>query len=158
MERSRVMYRIVGIGVALMVAAACSSAPSHPTTAADLSGAPTPRGSVERFLAAVRAEDLQAMAAVWGTKDGPVKDITRQELEQREMIMARCLENDSATFVDNTAGLGGDRLLRYTLFRGQVSRTTTFTVVPGPESRWYVEQINLRDVHSCTVQAGQPLN
>ena len=158
MERPRVHYRIVAIGVALVVAAACSSAPSHPATAADLSGAPTPRGSVERFLESVRAEDLQAMGAVWGTKDGPVRDIPRQELEQREMIMARCLENDSATFVDNTAGLGSDRLLRFTLYRGAITRTTTFTVVTGPESRWYVEQINLRDVHSCTVQAGQPVS
>jgi hypothetical protein len=73
------------------------------------------------------------------------------------MIMARCLANDSATFVDNTEGLEGARLIRFTLYRGPITRTTTFTTVSGPESRWYVEQINLRDVHSCTVQAGQPV-
>ena len=97
------------------------------------------------------------MGVVWGTKEGPVKDIPRQELEQREMIMARCLEHDSASFLEDSPGTEGDRLIRFTLFRGTLTRTTTFTVVPGPQSRWYVEQINLRDVHSCTVQAGDQI-
>ena len=68
MERSRVHYRIVAIGVALAVAAACSSAPSHPATAADLNGAPTPRGAVERFLASVRAEDLPGHGGCLGDR------------------------------------------------------------------------------------------
>jgi hypothetical protein len=151
----------VAISAALVVAAACSSVPTNNTTAgaaaANVTGAPTARGAVERFLAAVRAEDLQAMSAVWGTKDGPVQGISRQELEQREIIMVRCLSNDSATFLDNTEAPGGDRLVRFTLYKGPVVRTTSFTVEVAPESRWYVSEINLRDVHSCTVQAGQPI-
>lgn len=150
-------YRIVVLGAAFVVAAACGSVQTPSPAATDLTGAPTPRGSVERFLAAIRAQDLQAMGVVWGTKEGPVKDIPRQELEQREMIMARCLEHDSASFLEDSPGTEGDRLIRFTLFRGTLTRTTTFTVVPGPQSRWYVEQINLRDVHSCTVQAGDQI-
>jgi hypothetical protein len=159
MECSRVQYRIVVLGAMLVAAAACSTVQTAPPNAAasDLTGAPTPRGAVERFLAAVRAQDLQAMGVVWGTKAGPVKDIPRQELEQREMIMARCLEHDSASFLEDSPGTEGDRLIRFTLYRGTLTRTTTFTVVSSPESRWYVEQINLRDVHSCTVQAGDQI-
>jgi hypothetical protein len=152
-----VRYRILAISAALLLAAACSSVPTNNSTPANVTGAPTARGAVERFLAAVRAEDLQAMSAVWGTKDGPIQGISRQELEQREIIMVRCLSNDSATFLDNTEAPGGDRLVRFTLYKGPVVRTTSFTVEVAPESRWYVSQINLREVHSCTVQAGQPV-
>jgi hypothetical protein len=154
-----VQYRIVAISAALVLAAACSSVQSTPgSPAGNVTGAPTPRGAVERFLAAVRAEDLQAMAAVWGTKDGPVHDISRQELEQREIVMVQCLANDSASFLDNTEAPGGDRMVRFTLYRGPVVRTTAFTVEAATENRWYVSQIDLRDVHACTVQAGQPIS
>jgi hypothetical protein len=153
-----VRYRlaaIVPVGVALAAVVACRSAPTR--SAADLSGAATPRGAVERFLASVRAQDLQAMGLIWGTKNGPAREtVPREELEKREVILTQCLAHDSAAFLDENSAPGDDRQVRYVLFHGQVTRTTAFTAESGPQARWYVKEINLRDVHSCTLEAGQP--
>jgi hypothetical protein len=148
--------RIVGAVVALAGVLACRSVPAR-TSTGDQTGAPSPRAAVDRFLAAVRAQDLQALSVVWGTKSGPARDnIQREELEKREVIMTQCLSNDSASFVDDTPGLGGDHLVHFTLYRGSVTRTTAFTTQEDASSRWYVKEIDLKGVHSCTAQAGQP--
>jgi hypothetical protein len=152
-----VRYRLAAIVTGTMVAviAACHSPSTKP--APDLSGAPSARGAVERFLAAVRSQDLQAMSLVWGSKAGPAREtLPREELEKREVILAQCLANDSASFVDENSAPDGDRQVRYALHHGNVVRTPTFSVEEGPLSRWYVRQIDLRDVHSCTVEAGAP--
>jgi hypothetical protein len=141
--------------VALAAAVACKSAPAR-TSTGELPGAPNPRVAVERFLAAVRAQDLQAMSVVWGSKSGPARDnIQREELEKREVIMTQCLANDSASFADDSPGLGGEHLLHFTLFRGAVTRNTAFTTQADGAARWYVTAIDLKSVHSCTAQAGQ---
>jgi len=97
------------------------------------------------------------MGVVWGTKVGPARvTVPREELEKREVIMTQCLANDSASFLDESAVLDGDRQLRYVLHHGSLARTTVFIAESGPMDRWYVKEIELRDVHSCTVEAGQP--
>ena len=73
-------------------------------------------------------------------------------------MIARCLENDSATYVDDAADWVPTACSVSRCIGAPVTRTTTFAVVSGPGAEWYVEQINLRDVHSCTVQAGQPVS
>jgi hypothetical protein len=152
-----VRYRLAAIvtaSAAAVTIAACKSAPTRP--AGDLSGAPTARGAVERFLAAVRAQDLQAMGVVWGSKAGPAREtIPREELEKREVILTQCLANDSAKFLDENAVPDGNRQVRFALYHGAISRTTVFTTESGPVSRWYVKEIDLRDVHSCTLENGQ---
>jgi hypothetical protein len=152
-----VQYRTLGAAAALVAAMACKSAPAR-TSSGDLTGAPTARGAVERFLAAVRAQDLQAMSVVWGTKDGPARDaLPRDLMEKREVIMTQCLAHDSASFIDETPSLDGARQVRFILYRGPVTRTTSFTAESSPQSRWYVREIDLRNVHSCTVEAGQQI-
>lgn len=152
--------RIVCAFMALAAVAACKSASSgHGNAAANAEpGAPTPRAAVERFLAAVRAQDLQAMSMVWGTKSGPARDnIQREQLEKREVIMTQCLANDSASFVEDSPGLGGDHLVHFLLYRGPVTRSTAFTTQSDGSARWYVKEIDLKSVHSCTAEAGQQL-
>ena len=39
-----------------------------------LTGAPTARAAVEDFLNAVKAQDIQAMSVIFGTKNGPSRD------------------------------------------------------------------------------------
>src|ERR687885_2406127 len=79
---------------ALPAASACASKPTRPETRpaarpearpttstgavataprGSRVGADSPRDAVEDFLKAVRAQDLQAMAAVWGTQKGPAR-------------------------------------------------------------------------------------
>ena len=152
--------RIVGALIALAAFAACKSASSGNGAGANGGepGAPSPRVAVERFLAAVRAQDLQAMSMVWGTKSGPARDnIQREQLEKREVIMTQCLANDSASFVEDSPGLGGDHLVHFVLYRGPVTRSTAFTTQSDGSARWYVKEIDLKGVHSCTAEAGQQL-
>lgn len=149
-------YRLAAIvtGTIVAVIAACRSPSTKPSP--DLSGAPTARGAVERFLAAVRSQDLQAMSLVWGSKAGPAREtLPREELEKREVVLANCLANDSASFLDENSAPDGDRQVRYVIHHGNIVRTPAFSVEEGPLSRWYVREIDLRDVHSCTVEAGQ---
>ena len=109
-------------------------------------------------VAAVRAQDLQALSVVWGTKNGPARDgMQREELEKREVIMTQCLANDSASYYDEVTTANDEHQVRFVLYRGRVTRTTTFTTEADPASRWYVKAIDLKDVHSCTVQAGQQI-
>jgi hypothetical protein len=153
-----VRYRLAAIvtGTIVAVIAACRSPSTKPSP--DLSGAPTARGAVERFLAAVRSQDLQAMSLVWGSKAGPARQtLAREELEKREVVLAQCLANDSASFLDENSAPDGDRQVRFVIHHGNTIRTPAFSVEEGPLSRWYVREIDLRDVHSCTVEAGQPV-
>lgn len=98
------------------------------------------------------------MSMVWGTKSGPARDnIQREQLEKREVIMTQCLANDSASFVEDSPGLGGDHLVHFVLYRGPVTRSTAFTTQADGSARWYVKEIDLKGVHSCTAEAGQSL-
>ena len=79
---------IIAFGLAL---AACGG----PNTTGPLTGAPAPRTAIEQFLAAVRAQDLQAMSVIWGSEKGPARDlIERRELEKRELIMQCMLAHE----------------------------------------------------------------
>ena len=61
-------------------------------------GAATPAAAVDAFLAAAKAEDLQAMSAVWGTPTGSVRDqIPRDELDKREIYIIRCSATTDTT-------------------------------------------------------------
>jgi hypothetical protein len=126
----------------VMVLAACG-----PKSGGPLTGAPAPRTAVEQFLAAVRAQDLQAMSVVWGSEKGPARDlIERQELEKRELVMQCMLTHDRFRILSEAAGSAGKRVFRVELRRGSITRATNFTSVQGPSDRWYVETADLEPV------------
>jgi hypothetical protein len=131
--------------LALLVFAACrtSATPKGP-----MPGAPAPRAAVESFLSAVRAQDLQAMSAVWGSTKGPARDIIddRAELEKRELVMQCYLNHDRFRILGDVPGDNGGRVFRVELTKGNLTRATTFTTVPGPSERWYVLEADLNPV------------
>jgi hypothetical protein len=138
-------------------AAACASRPADTTTTP--AAAPAPRGgqtgggtareAVDAFLASVRAQDVQATSAIWGTKDGPARDngkMTRTELEKRVLIMQCFLAHDASRIVNDLPAAEGKRTVRVELTNAGRARQTNFTVVQGPRSRWYVESADLDPV------------
>jgi hypothetical protein len=126
----------------ITILAACG-----PRSGGPLTGAPAPRTAVEQFLAAIRAQDLQAMSVIWGSEKGPARDlIERQELEKRELIMQCMLSHDRFRIVSEGAGTAGKRVFRVELRRGTLTRATNFTSVQGPSDRWYVESADLEPV------------
>jgi hypothetical protein len=122
------------LGLAALVAACRTPQPG--TT---LTGAAAPRIAVEQFLSAVRAQDLQAMSAVWGNEKGPARDqFERTELEKREIVIQSCLSHDKFRILDESPGEGGTRVLRVELTIGSVVRSPKFKTIRGPSDRWYV--------------------
>ncbi|MGH7663058.1 MAG: hypothetical protein ACRENI_01985 [Gemmatimonadaceae bacterium] len=114
-----------------------------------MTGAPTPRAAVERFLAAVRAQDLQAMSVIWGTRDGPARDeFERSQLEKRELIMMCFFDHESYRIVTEAPGQAGSRVLQVELTKGPYRVATNFYAVPGPSDRWYVENADLEPVEA----------
>jgi hypothetical protein len=139
--------------VALVLAAACHGAASTPATAVKPAGEPLGSGSggatsaraaVAGFLTAVRNEDLQAMALMWGTVAGPSRNtIPREELEKRELIMMCFLRHDRYQMISDAGSTAGQRRIEVELEQGTLSRTSAFTVVPAPDGRWYVQSFDM---------------
>jgi hypothetical protein len=112
---------------------------------------------VELFLGAVRAQDLQAMSAVWGEPNGLARDLLpRDELEKRELIMQCYLGHDKFRIVSDASAAGGKRDFQVALTKGSLTRTTTITAVRGPSDRWYVGNADLAPVKDlCAAGSGR---
>ncbi len=132
----------------LLAGVACQSrtvevpTPSPVNAPATVSGA---RPALEAFLSAIRAQDLQALAVAWGDKSGPVRDtkvFSREEMEQRELILIRCFKHDRSRVLGESPAAGGERKFEVELVRGTVTRVADFFTVPGPD-RWYVRSANM---------------
>ena len=138
-------HRVKRLAVTLLLAVLAAGCRPTPE-AGPLPGAPAPRLAVENFLAAVRAQDLQAMSAIWGTREGPItenKSLTRDAVERRELIMMCFLGHDRYRLGGETPGEGGRRVFAVELTRGTISRSSNFFTVQGPSSRWYVESVDI---------------
>jgi len=109
-----------------------------------LTGAAAPRLAVEQFMAAVKAQDLQAMSLVWGTVKGPARDqLERNELEKREIIMQGCYDHERFRILDEGPAPDGERVVRVEVTRGAKKATPSFAVVKGPSDRWYVRDAGI---------------
>lgn len=143
------MRKLLLIG--LLFAGACKTrtievpAPS-PVTAVPAAAGPRP--ALDAFLSAIRAQDLQALANAWGDKNGPVRDtkvFSREEMEQRELILIRCFKHDRARVLNESPAADNERTFQVELVRGTVTRVTDFFTAKGPD-RWYVRSANMDPV------------
>lgn len=102
---------------------------------------------MQRFFAAVHAQDLQAMGAVWGTTAGPAREtMDRTELEKREVILQCYFNFDTFRILSTQPAQEGRQVVRVELTRGGKTRTPTVFTVPGPNGRWYVENLDIAAV------------
>ena len=123
----------------LVLATACRTVPAGNS----LGGAESPRAAVEKYLAAARAQDLQALGAVWGDEKGPTRDrIPRTQLDQLELIQLCLLKHDQARVGDPAVAIGGRFTMQVNLTQGQLQANVRFTVAEGPSNRWYVEDFD----------------
>ena len=136
--------------VLLALAAACRTSPPSTTPTGAVYGADSPRQAVEAFLSGIRAGDLQAISAVWGDSRGPAivqSDITRDEVEKRELIMICYFRHDSARVLEQvSSGEPSQTSYRVELTRGAQTRTPTVSTIQGPQSRWYVVNADIMAV------------
>jgi hypothetical protein len=133
----------------LLVLCACPS----PKPGMQQAGAKSPKAAVESFLSAVRAQDLQAMAAVWGTEKGPARDaMAPDRLEKSELIMMCYFAHDKFRIAREVTR-EGKQVLTVDLSKGPLTRTTSFYAVKGPSSRWFVENADIAPVQDFCRQA-----
>ncbi len=129
-----------------MLSAACATTSGGRATSRE-TGAASAREAVDRFLAAIHAQDLQAISIVWGTDHGAARDVVnRAELEKREIIMICFFNHDKASVGPDTPGEKGQRVFPVTLTKGSLTRVSDFTAVQGPGGRWYVENADIMKV------------
>lgn len=115
-----------------------------PSTNLSVTGGPDARGAAQAFLDAGKAQDLQALSAVWGNTTGPLRNTEPHDrLEKRELIMMCFFKFDTDSIGSPSAAPGSRIVFPVTLRRGPIVQVTTITTVPGPSSRWYVETIDL---------------
>lgn len=133
--------------VALVTGCATTSpAPARSASGAILTGESTSRRAVESFMRAVKGQDLQQMATVWGTTKGPARDqMDRESLEKRLIIIQCTLAHDSWSFAEDEARLqtGGRQEFLVEVRKRQLRAKTSFTTVQGPGQRWYVEIVDM---------------
>ena len=142
--------------VALLVLAGCRrqvQVTSVPTANPGLgtTGAATPRESVQLFLATAKAQDLQAMSNIWGSTAGPARTsgvMSAADLEQREIIMMKCLRHDSYAILSETPAKGGERLFVVELRKGTLTARSNFIATLGPENRWYLREFQPETLNS----------
>ena len=150
------MNKLIATLVPLALVAACHSAPPStqpsPSTGSgsSVTGAADAASAVRGYLKSVEQQDLPAMGAVWGSPDGPARDLLpQQELYQREIVMMCTLKHDRYDIVGEAPNAGGGRSIVVNLFSGSESHPHTFDVVPGPGGRWYVKAVDVKTLTTC---------
>lgn len=164
----RSLTRWVALPCVLFALAGCV------TTTAGGSGeaAVAPALSVERFLQAANQQDLDTMARIFGTYDGPVGDtgstlgcafkkmgswiglsdacINRMDVELRMNTIALILRHDDYEIGQDQTVPGRQHptsMVPVTLVQGQNRiQGIPFTVVRSGSGRWLIEQIDLERV------------
>jgi hypothetical protein len=136
------------IGLLVLTASTACTSRTTVTPVTVGAGASGPRGALDAFLAAIRAKDLQALGAVWGDKNGAIRDtkrITREDVEQRELVLMCYFNHDTYKVISEAPSSGGERVMTVSLTRGTLSRTTNFYLVGGSD-RWYVRSADMEPV------------
>lgn len=133
------MKRLTAVVVLLL--AACRATPSGLMT-----GASTPEAAVTAFIGAAKAQDLQAVTAVWGTNKGSVREtMPRGDMERRATIIVRLLCQDEFRIVRSEQGIDDTQVVVVDLLRRGARLPRRFTTVKGPSERWYVEGFPVDD-------------
>jgi hypothetical protein len=115
-----------------------------------LTGAPTAREAATMFLGAAKAQDLQAMGAVWGSTQGASRDnMDREQLDRRLLILQPCYVVDRSQIIEESMGATPtERRIRIQLTRGSRTKNIEFKAVRGPSNRWYVEDVDYDELQA----------
>lgn len=115
----------------------------------------TPEATIEGFLSAVNASDLQAMAMLWGTANGPEAvtqtmqaDIRHQRLE----IMQRLLKSDNHQITATNQSNPMNPIITVAMSQGTRRFAVPFTMVQSRGGGWLITDIDL----SSAMPSGGP--
>jgi hypothetical protein len=118
-------------------------------------GATDAATAIRGFLSAAKQADLQALGAMWGNAQGPARDQwPREELEKRELIMMCYLKHDRYDILGDAPNPGGTRAVIVSLTLGDLTRSTNFDVVRASNSRWYVQNVDVKPLQDFCSRRG----
>jgi hypothetical protein len=118
-------------------------------------GAPDAVAAIRGFLTAAKQTDLQAMGALWGNAQGPARDQwPREELEKRELVMMCYLKHDRYDILGDAPNPGGTRAVIVSMTLGDLTRSTNFEVIRASDSRWYVQNIDVKPLQEFCARRG----
>lgn len=107
--------------------------------------------TVERFLQAANTGDLETMAALFGTHEGPI-DGRREDIELRMSAIASILEHDDYEIGAETREPGrthATRRINVTVVQGaRRHEDVPFLVVETGDGAWLIEEIALDRITS----------
>jgi hypothetical protein len=134
------------LAVLLLLPAACvtRTVPVEPRGAGSLELAPLL--SVERFLRAANMNDIEQMARLFGTRDGPIqRQQPRAEVEQRMFLLASILRHQDFNAVGEEivpGRIGSAVRIRMELHFTDRTAIVPFTVVQSRRDGWLVESFD----------------
>jgi hypothetical protein len=145
----------------LLTAAACSGSggpsggvdPTGPPTSQEDPGAANPTLAIQTFMAAIKAQNLDALAVIWGSDRGAARDIVdATQLRKRELIMECYFMFDSYVIVSDVTSSEGVHVATLQVTKGSLTRETKTQVVRGPKGRWYVASPELAPLKDLCAQ------
>ena len=130
---------LVVLAVGALASCGGSAPPPAPAPA-------TPEATIELFLDAANAGDLNGMETLWGSEAGPnsvTKQVSGQARVQRLTIMQRLLRSDSRQLAssDNTQPTRPVRT--YEIVQGTRRLQVPFTCVTSRYGGWLIQEIGL---------------
>lgn len=130
----------------------------HRTVGGPEAGATSSEAAVQQFLFAAKAQDLQAMSAVWGNAESPVRDrADRQQLERRLLLMTCHLRHDESRIGAGNSGEAGKVLHRVDLTQGDKKASPVFTTVRNTRTgRWFVEDFDFQATAGFCTAGNRP--
>jgi hypothetical protein len=131
---------------ALVTLPSCASTPAQPAQPAL-----APQMTIERFLRAANQNDLDTMAALFGTRDGPItRNWSRREADDRMFLLASLLRHsdyriESEQLVPGRREEATQFTVRLVVSQGPVN--VPFTLVQTTRNRtWLIEQIGIERI------------
>lgn len=139
--RTRLIVRsatLLTVG-AMLAIGACGGHNNYPSPV-------EPEAAVRRFMDGVQANNLDAMADVWGSERGPTKSFRpRDEVNKRLTVMQRYLVNDRWEFVTGNLPTRDDQgrpMLHVRLYRNGCTPVVPFTMARYGRG-WLVWEVGL---------------
>lgn len=146
----------------MLVTAACGgqagpSAGVGAPTSQQYPGAATPKDAMNAFMAAIKVQDLDQLAVIWGSEKGPAREtVPSDQLRKRELIMECYLQHDKYEIKSDVESTATIHIMIVAVTKGSFTRNLKTQVVKGPNDRWYVANPELEALQDLCSGSAPP--
>jgi hypothetical protein len=106
--------------------------------------APTAAAAVRGFMQAVADSNVEKMASLWGTANGPASQTGQpRDYERRVAVMQAYLRNDSFRVTSDVEETPTRRALQVELRRQTCTWSVPFVSIKANNGSWLVNQVDL---------------